>query len=489
MPLNARLRLVEGGALEARAVRVARRRRIAASRRRRRPRRSPPERDVALRAVPGAGLLAARTVSGETRSLAALRGRPAVLLFWSTERQRIARGARRARARERRAGAGRRRRARHRARSRPRTCRRSARRLRPALPVVAASPELGLSYAILNRHLFMNRQDLRLPTALLLDAAGRVVKAYRDRVDVARIVRDAAAIDAPAGRAPRARRAVPGHVLLAAAGSATTCPTGASCWIRGWRRPRVVAFERAAQANPSASTLYRLGHAAGEERRAGARAGRVRARARAAARPRRGEQRPRRAARAGRRPRGGHRPLPRGARRDARLSGCAQQPRLRAAADRTRRGSARALREGAGAAARLSRSAQQPGPALRPRRRAGRARSATSATRWRGAPTTARRRTTWRSSSSRAARPTAAVRLLERFLEKTPAVRGHLRDARQDPLQRRPRRARASACSSGCCSATRRIPSRSSCSASGRSDADPSSDDRPRDRHSLSLAA
>ena len=42
----------------------------------------------------------------------------------------------------------------------------------PSLPVVVATPEMGLSYAIVNRHLFMNRQDMRLPTTLLLDQAG-----------------------------------------------------------------------------------------------------------------------------------------------------------------------------------------------------------------------------------------------------------------------------------------------------------------------------
>src|SRR5205823_15034731 len=75
------------------------------------------------------------------------------------------------------------------------------------VPVAVASPEVRLSYAILNRHLFMNRQDLRLPTSLLLDAAGGVVKVYRDRVDVAEIVKDAAAIDAPPEE--RLARAVP----------------------------------------------------------------------------------------------------------------------------------------------------------------------------------------------------------------------------------------------------------------------------------------
>ena len=33
----------------------------------------------------------------------------------------------------------------------------------------------------------MNRQDLPLPTAFLLDAAGRIVRAYRGPLDAARI--------------------------------------------------------------------------------------------------------------------------------------------------------------------------------------------------------------------------------------------------------------------------------------------------------------
>ena len=50
----------------------------------------------------------------------------------------------------------------------------------PSLPVVGATPEMGLSYAIVNRHLFMNRQDMRLPTTLLLDQAERIVKVHRE---------------------------------------------------------------------------------------------------------------------------------------------------------------------------------------------------------------------------------------------------------------------------------------------------------------------
>jgi Tfp pilus assembly protein PilF len=124
--------------------------------------------------------------------------------------------------------------------------------------VIAASEGIGLSYAILNRHLFMNRQDLRLPTAFLLDAAGRVVKAYRDRVDVSQILSDVPRIEAPA--AERLARAVPfPGTLHSPLGIRNYLPYGRELLDQGLESAALVAFERAAQASPSAPTLYRLG--------------------------------------------------------------------------------------------------------------------------------------------------------------------------------------------------------------------------------------
>ena len=200
-------------------------------------------------------------LGGQTRSLAALRGRPAVLLFWSAGLrprsgsrdavEALARGAAvlaqagvsslaisldaPANVEEVRAVAA-----------------------KLSLPVIVASPEMGLSYAILNRHLFMNRQDMRVPTALLLDAAGSVVKAYRDRVDVALIVRDAAASEATP--AERLTRAIPFPGTFYAPLSLRNYLTyGRELLDQGLEAAAVVAFERAAQANPTAPTLYRLG--------------------------------------------------------------------------------------------------------------------------------------------------------------------------------------------------------------------------------------
>ena len=63
--------------------------------------------------------------------------------------------------------------------------------------MVDASEDVALGWALLNRHLFIGQPDLQLPTAFLLDAQGRVVRVYREGVDVSGIVKDAREIEAP----------------------------------------------------------------------------------------------------------------------------------------------------------------------------------------------------------------------------------------------------------------------------------------------------
>ena len=196
---------------------------------------------------------------GEERSLSALRGRPVVVLLWATEATEsrtallaLARGgdaltqtgvsclavaldAPQDLPKVRAAATG-----------------------ITTVPVLVASDEVGRSFAILYRHLFMNRQALRLPTALLLDAEGRVVKAYRDRVDVSLILRDVPSIEvAPA---ERLARAVPfAGTFHSSPGQRNHLPYGQELLDQGLEAQAIVAFERAALGNPSASTLYRLG--------------------------------------------------------------------------------------------------------------------------------------------------------------------------------------------------------------------------------------
>jgi Flp pilus assembly protein TadD len=194
---------------------------------------------------------------GQTRSLAALRGAPALLLLWSSD----ASGSRAALAalatgREAltRAGIGTLALA-----VDPPAAAGAVRAMAPTgLPAAHATPEQALGFALLHRHVFMNRLDLRLPTALLLDGAGRVVRLYRGSLDVPLIVRDAASIDA----APEARlaRALPFvGTLYSPPPMRNYLPYGRELLDQGLDAAALVAFDRAAQANPSASTLYRLG--------------------------------------------------------------------------------------------------------------------------------------------------------------------------------------------------------------------------------------
>ena len=194
--------------------------------------------------------------SGATRSLAALKGKPAIVLLWSpgvaaaaAAVESLSRGANALT----KAGVASIAIAIEPSGNQPPISASSA-----GVAVVSADREVSLSYAILNRHLFMNRQALRLPTCLLLDASGNVVKVYRDRVDVAQIVRDAAVIGA--SPAERLSRAVPFQgTFYSGLPVRNYLPYGRELLDQGFEAAAVIAFERAAQANPGASTLYRLG--------------------------------------------------------------------------------------------------------------------------------------------------------------------------------------------------------------------------------------
>jgi len=234
VPLNARVRIVEGGGIETEAFKPRSTGTISSSA----SAPAVPPRTTWMYEPFPAPDLAGPDLRGDTRSLATLRGRPAIVLLWSptvtaarTARETLERGAQALT----RAGVG-----------------------SMAIAVEAPRDEVSLSYAILNRHLFMNRQDLRLPTALLVDAGGSVVKVYRDRVDVDEIVADASAIEVTP--AERLARAIPfaGRFYLGLS-LRNYLPYGSELLDNGLERAAVIAFERAARADPGASTLYRLG--------------------------------------------------------------------------------------------------------------------------------------------------------------------------------------------------------------------------------------
>jgi tetratricopeptide (TPR) repeat protein len=199
----------------------------------------------------------ATALDGTTQSLATFKGRPAIVLFWRGD-EAAGRNAVTALAR---------------GRARLDAARvgvlavalddaEAAARVKAAspagVPIVHATREQGLLWAIVYRHLFMNRQPMPLPTTLLFDGAGRIVRAYRGAVDAERIAADAAAIDG--SDAERLTRALPFagsfHLTLS---QRNFLPYGRELLDEGFEVEAIDAFERASQANPSAPVLYRLG--------------------------------------------------------------------------------------------------------------------------------------------------------------------------------------------------------------------------------------
>ncbi len=253
VPVNARVRIVEGGRIETEAFKPQSAGTTTSSVS---PPASAPRATWMYEPFPAPDF-SLQDAAGGTHSLAALRGRPAIVLLWSPSAS-AARAALEALGRDApeltRAGVGSIAIAIGEAPDQA-ALRRSH---SGAMPVVMATPEVSLSYAILNRHLFMNRQDLQLPTWLLLDGSGNVVKVYRERVDGGQIVKDASAIDV--SPIERLARAVPFRgAFYSGLPLRNYLPYGRELLDDGLERAAVIAFERAAQANPGASTLYRLG--------------------------------------------------------------------------------------------------------------------------------------------------------------------------------------------------------------------------------------
>src|SRR5262249_1074396 len=124
--------------------------------------------------------------------------------------------------------------------------------------VALGSEELGAAYTLLNRYLLVTKEDLRLPTLLLLDASGEIARLYRGRIDAGELVADLKAIDATP--AERLRRAFPfPRRLYSKAGQRNSLQLGLELVEQGIEGPAVAAFERAASGTPNAFTLYSLG--------------------------------------------------------------------------------------------------------------------------------------------------------------------------------------------------------------------------------------
>jgi Tfp pilus assembly protein PilF len=126
------------------------------------------------------------------------------------------------------------------------------------LPIAVATPEVAGTYNVLYRYLFDRRDDLRLPTALLVSAQGEIVKVYSGSLPIDAVVHDMATIDAAA--ADRLARAVPfAGTFHGSPGARGYFQYGLELSEQGFDGPALGAFERVATTDPSAITFYNLG--------------------------------------------------------------------------------------------------------------------------------------------------------------------------------------------------------------------------------------
>ncbi len=118
--------------------------------------------------------------------------------------------------------------------------------------------EMGRTYALLHRYLFVTKDDLRLPTAFLLNAQGEIVKAYRDELAVKDVLADVPRIAATPKE--RLARAMPFEgTFYGIPGQRNYLQYGLELVEQGQDGAALVPFERAAKGEPSAFTLYSLG--------------------------------------------------------------------------------------------------------------------------------------------------------------------------------------------------------------------------------------
>jgi Tfp pilus assembly protein PilF/peroxiredoxin len=209
------------------------------------------------RPVPAPDFLV-RDLAGREHSLGSLRGKPALLLFWSLE----APPSRRAL--EGLAGQG----PAFAAAGVPvlalsvdpadREAEVRAAASGPGVVMALAGGEMAGTYSVLSRYLFDRREDLRLPTLLLLDGQGEIAKVYRDDIAAVTVLADLSKLDATA--AERLSRAAPFPGVFATPPSERNdFQYSLELAEQGYDKASLAGFRRVAKLDPSAIAFYNLG--------------------------------------------------------------------------------------------------------------------------------------------------------------------------------------------------------------------------------------
>jgi tetratricopeptide (TPR) repeat protein len=126
-------------------------------------------------------------------------------------------------------------------------------------PILQATPEIAGVYNIVYRYLFDRRRDMSMPTSLLLDAQGLIVKVYQGIVEHARVLEDARSL--PRSSEERVRRALPfPGVLHQGAFQRNDFTYGVAFFQRGYLDQAAASFQQViAQKPDDPEAFYNLG--------------------------------------------------------------------------------------------------------------------------------------------------------------------------------------------------------------------------------------
>jgi tetratricopeptide (TPR) repeat protein len=129
------------------------------------------------------------------------------------------------------------------------------RALHASFPILAVDATTAAIYDIFHRYLFERRRDITMPTTLLLDAGGSVVKIYSGVADCAQIAKDVASI--PAGAEACMKGALPFPGMYYGSGMHHNYFTyGVAFLQHGFEDQALTSFERSIDRNPNYGPAY-----------------------------------------------------------------------------------------------------------------------------------------------------------------------------------------------------------------------------------------
>ncbi len=126
-------------------------------------------------------------------------------------------------------------------------------------PLLRASDDIAAIYNILQRQIFDRHRDMALPTSFLVDETGNIVKVYRGTLDPKTVDQDLRSI--PRSEAERLHRGLPFSTTVSSfAVGRNYLSLGAQFFQRGYFEQAQAFFQRALQDDPSsAEAIYGIG--------------------------------------------------------------------------------------------------------------------------------------------------------------------------------------------------------------------------------------